>query len=46
MKLVIGVLSISAHSLTNIVGIGSRSQVFILKDIRIFSTSSSDTGVK
>ena len=36
----------SAHSLTNDVGIGSRSQDLDGEDFIIFSRSSSDTGVK
>ena len=46
MMLVIGVLNTSAHSLTNEVGIGSRAHVLVLKDERIFSTSSADSGLK
>ena len=41
-----GVMRISAHSLTNDVGIGSRSQDLDGEDFRILSRSSSDTGVK
>ena len=36
----------SAHSLTNDVGIGSRSQDLDCENFRILSRSSSDTGVK
>ena len=41
-----GVMKISAHSLANDVGIGSRSQDLDGEDFRILSRSSSDTGVK
>ena len=41
-----GVMRISAHSLTSDVGIGSRSQDLDGADFRILSRSSSDTGVK
>ena len=44
--LVMGVMIISAHSLTSDVGIGSRSQDLDGEDFGIFSRSSSDTGVK
>ena len=39
-------MRMSAHSLTNDVGIGSRSQDLDGEDFRISSRSSSDTGVK
>ena len=41
-----GVMKISAHSLTSDVGIGSRSHDLDGEDFRILSSSSSDTGVK
>ena len=41
-----GVMRISAHSLTSDVGIGSRSHDLDGEDLRILSSSSSDTGVK
>ena len=41
-----GVMRISAHSLTSDVGIGSRSHDLDSEDFRILSSSSSDTGVK
>ena len=41
-----GVMRISAHSLTSDIGIGSRSQDLDGEDFRILSRSSSDTGVK
>ena len=41
-----GVMRISAHSLTSVVGIGSRSHDLYGEDFRILSSSSSDTGVK
>ena len=42
-----GVMRISAHSLTSDVGIGSRSHLDLDGgDFRILSSSSSDTGVK
>ena len=41
-----GVMRISAHSLTPDIGIGSRSQDLDGEDFRILSRSSSDTGVK
>ena len=41
-----GVMRISAHSFTNDVGIGSRSQDLDGEDYTILSRSSSDTGVK
>ena len=41
-----GVMRISAHSLTSDVGIGSRSHDLDGEDFRILSSSSSDTGVK
>ena len=41
-----GVMRISAHSLTNDVGIGSRSHDLDGEDFRILSSSSSDAGVK
>ena len=41
-----GVMGISAHSLTSDVGIGSRSHDLDGEDFRILSSSSSDTGVK
>ena len=41
-----GVMRISAHSLTSDAGIGSRSQDLDGKDFRILSRSSLDTGVK
>ena len=41
-----GVMRISAHSLTSDVGIGSRSHDLDGEDFRILSISSSDTGVK
>ena len=41
-----GVMRISAHSLTSDVGIGSRSQDLDGEDLIILSSSSSDTGVK
>ena len=41
-----GVMRISAHSLTSDVGIGSRSHDLDGDDFRILSSSSSDTGVK
>ena len=44
--LVMGVMRISAHSLTSDVGIGSRSHDLDGEDFRILSSSSSDTGVK
>ena len=40
-----GVMRISAHSLTSDVGIGSRSHDLDAEDFRILSSSSSDTGV-
>ena len=46
MILVIRVLSISAHSLINEVGTGSRSHVLVLEYVRIFDTPSLDIGVK
>ena len=39
-------MRISAHSLTNDAGIGSRSQDLDGEDFRILNRSSSDTGVK
>ena len=44
--LVMGVMRISAHSLTSDVGIGSRSHDLDGEDFRILSSSSLDTGVK
>ena len=41
-----GVMRISAHSLTSDVGIGSRSHDLDGEDFRTLSSSSSDTGVK
>ena len=41
-----GVMRISAYSLTNDVGIGSRSQDLDDEGLRILTRSSSDTGVK
>ena len=41
-----GVIRISAHSLTSDVGIGSGSQDLDGEDFRILRRSSSDTGVK
>ena len=41
-----GVMRISAHSLTSDVGIGPRSHDLDGEDFRILSSSSSDTGVK
>ena len=41
-----GVMRISAHSLTSDVGIGSRSHDLDGEDFRILSSSSTDTGVK
>ena len=41
-----GVMRISAHSLTSDVGIGSRSHDLDGEDFRILSSSSQDTGVK
>ena len=41
-----GVMRISAHSLTSDVGIGSRSHDLDDEDFRILSRSSSDTGLK
>ena len=41
-----GVMRISAHSLTSDVGIGSRPQDLDGEDFRILSSSSSDTGMK
>ena len=41
-----GVMRISAHSLTSDVGIGSRPQDLDGEDFRILSRLSSDTGVK
>ena len=41
-----GVMRISAHSLTSDVGIGSKSHDLDGEDFRILSSSSSDTGVK
>ena len=41
-----GVMRISAHSLTSDVGIGSRSHDLDGENFRILSSSSSDTGVK
>ena len=41
-----GVMRISAHSLTSDVGIGSRSHDLDGEDFRILSSSSSVTGVK
>ena len=41
-----GVMRISAHSLTSDVRIGSRSHDLDGDDFRILSSSSSDTGVK
>ena len=41
-----GVMRISAHSLTSDVGLGSRSHDLDGEDFRILSSSSSDTGVK
>ena len=41
-----GVMRISAHSMTSDVGIGSRSQDLDGEDLRILSRSFSDTGVK
>ena len=41
-----GVMRISAHSLTSDIGIGSRSHDLDGEDFRILSSSSSDTGVK
>ena len=41
-----GVMRISAHSLTSDVRIGSRSHDLDGEDFRILSSSSSDTGVK
>ena len=41
-----GVMRISAQSLTSDVGIGSRSHDLDGEDFRILSSSSSDTGVK
>ena len=41
-----GVMRISAHSLTSDVGIGSRSHDLDGEDFRIWSSSSSNTGVK
>ena len=46
MMLVIGVLSIFAHSLTIETGIGLMSKNLVLDDVRNFSTSSLDSGVK
>ena len=37
---------ISAHSLTSVVGIGSRSHDLVVDDLRILRMSSSDTGSK
>ena len=42
----IGVLSTLVHSSTNEVGIGTSSHDLVLEDTRIFSTPSSDTGMK
>ena len=41
-----GVMRILAHSLSNEVGMGSSSQDFDGVDFKIFSKSSSDTGLK
>ena len=41
-----GVMRISAHSLTSDVGVGSRPQDLDGEDLRILSRLSSDTGVK
>ena len=41
-----GVMRISAHSLTSDVGIGSRSHDLDVEDFRILSRFSSDKGVK
>ena len=41
-----GVMRISAHSLTSDVGIGFRPQDFDDEDFRILSRFSSDTGMK
>ena len=41
-----GVMRISAHSLTSDVGIGSRSHDLDGEDFRTLSSSSSDTGVE
>ena len=46
MILVIGVIRMSAHSLTREVGIGSKSHDLIGEDFRILRMSSSDTGSK
>ena len=45
MLLARGVLSMSVHSLANEVETGPRSHILVFKDARIFSASSSDTGV-
>ena len=46
MILVIGVIRMSAQSLTSEVGIGSRSHDLVGDDFRILKMSSSDTGSK
>ena len=43
MILVIGVIRMSAHSLTSEVGIGSKSHDLVGEDFRILRMSSSDT---
>ena len=42
----IGVTRMSAHSLTSVVGIGSRSHDLVVDDFRILRISPSDTGSK
>ena len=46
MILLIGVIRMSAHSLTSEVGIGSKSHDLVGGDFRILRMSSSDTGSK
>ena len=46
MIMVIGVIRISAHSLTSEIGIGSKSHHLVGEDVRILRMSSSDTGSK
>ena len=46
MILVIGVIRMSAHSLTSEVGIGSKSHDLVEEDFTILRMPSSDTGLK
>ena len=46
MILVIGVIRMSVYSLTNVVGIGSKSYDLVGEDFRILRMSCSDTGSK